>query len=281
MRQLEGVSRRTWTILAAGLGMTALVYVLILLKLGGEFGQTVTSDIGGIIVVGFAAIVVLLSAGSFKPGEPFRRLWVLIGAGICMYVVGDLIWTVIEVGMRGEVPYPGFSDIFYVLEYVFLGAGIIMAAVGYRRLIDVRAPLAMAAGLTALLGVALYFGVLKDVFTTQAPFGEKALNIFYPSGDLLLELMPALFIAFVVARLGRGRLARPWWAVAVGVAILAVADSSFSWLSAHDLYASGNVVDMGWMAGHTLIAVGASLAVDEIVPAPTPARPVQASAEPA
>lgn len=253
------ISRRTWAVLGVSVVAVAAMYAAILA--GGD-AALYASDIGETAIVWAAAAFTLSAALSFSPGEELRRQWLLIGIGVVMYAMGDTVWAFIELVQKREVPYPGLADLFYVLQYVFFAVGVSRAALAFRGIFDVRKPAIYAGGIGAVLAGAQYVFVLHPIVVGESGIGEKALNLFYPLGDVLLELVPALFILFVVANLGRGSLGWPWRAVAVAMAVMAVTDTAFVWLQNQDLYASGMVVDVGWALGNAAIAVGASLARD-------------------
>jgi hypothetical protein len=50
--------------------------------------------------------------------------------------------------------------------------------------------------------------------------------------------------------------------VVAGVALLAVTDAAFSWMDWLGRYDSGSIIDVGWMLGYLLIALGDSLTRD-------------------
>ncbi|MHB1340526.1 MAG: hypothetical protein ACYC77_05765 [Coriobacteriia bacterium] len=262
-------SRRTWTILAFGVAMALAVQMLVMSGIGGEAVTTAISDFGGVIIVGMAAIITIRTALAFGPGEALRRQWLFVGLGIALYVMGDLLWTYIEVIQQADVPYPGLPDVFYVSLYAFLGYGLVSAAWAYRGLVDVKRPLVMSAIVSLGAAAALYFVLLKDIFADpEVLMLEKVLDVYYPLADTLLLLGPALFIVFVVSQLGRGALGTPWRFVVAGAAVLAVADTLYQWLEWQELYQSGHIVDLGWMLGYVFIAVGASTMRDLILPTP-------------
>src|SRR5207302_10021374 len=105
--------------------------------------------------------------------------------------------------------------------------------------------------------------VLGDVYRVGAvcPLA-LVLSLAYPLTDVAIITM----ILIRVGRVPRGtRL--PLLLMAGGLAVIALADSSFAYLTAQGTYGNGNVLDTGWVAGYLLIALGALRA------AARPARP--------
>ena len=61
--------------------------------------------------------------------------------------------------------------------------------------------------------------VLVPVLAAGTPIAETILNVAYPVFDVVLEFAPAVFIVLVVRQFGGGRLAWPWFVVALGVMV--------------------------------------------------------------
>jgi hypothetical protein len=95
---------------------------------------------------------------------------------------------------------------------------------------------------------------------------EKALSSLYPLADILLMVVPAVFVIGVVSSLGGGRLAWQWWAVALGALVIAISDTGYSWLATYDLYSSGSIIDYGWSLGHAFMMLGGLIARDLAAP---------------
>lgn len=269
MSGVLAISRRTWLVGIVGLIAVAVVWTLIGLEVGGEAGVVATSDIGETLIVGASALLVFVTALSFRPGEPLRLQWFLIGLGLALFAVGDLTWTIIEVGMGQDVPYPGIPDIFYVLEYVFLFAGLVLAVYAYRNLVDLRWPLAIAAAVSVIVTIVLYFGLVASILgDAEVAVGEKVLSAFYPMADIWFVFGPAFAAVLTVMKLGGGVIGWPWRAVSIGAITLAVGDSAYVWLEWQESYQSGQIVDITWMLGAVLIALGAAIAWDLAHPRP-------------
>jgi len=256
----EWVSRRTRLVALVGVLAVALVYVATLLL--PDPAKTAVSDLGEFAIVLGAAVVALRTVGRLTPGEPLRSRWTLIAFGVGLFAAGDAVWSVLEVFL-GQNPFPSVADPFYLAVYPVLGAGLIAAALAFRQFANVRRIVLISAIITVALAAVLYVGFLRAVLADTETTGlARALSLAYPIGDILLLFAPALFAALAVRSLGTGRLAVPWWAVTLGVALLAVADAAFCWLDFQGLYQSGNIIDVGWMLGYLSIAVGASLTRD-------------------
>lgn len=258
------VSRYTIVLTSIGLALTLGIYgaVRVLLSQGNDAAATAVSDIGGALVILTAGVVVLLTALRFQKGDAVRRHWMMIAVGTLVYALGDMTWTYFEV-FRGTDPFPSLADAFYILSYVFLGIGIMGAALGYRQLVDLRKSAIVSAVVSVgLLGV-LWWQLLGATFADpELDALSKGISIFYPVADVLFEFGPALLIVLIAWHLGRGRFGWPWWPLALGVALIAISDAGFALLDSKGLYEAGNIIDIGWMLGNVLIATGALVARD-------------------
>ena len=74
-------------------------------------------------------------------------------------------------------------------------------------------------------------------------------------------LGPAVALALVISRLGRGRLAWPWWIVVAGAIVFAATDSWYAYADWAGLGTSA-AVDAGWIAGNMLFAIAILVAAD-------------------
>ncbi|HEX9092881.1 MAG TPA: hypothetical protein VF902_02755, partial [Coriobacteriia bacterium] len=139
------ISTRTWIV--AGIGLVLLLGAVfgITSAATGEFADKAISDIVETLIGLLSAGFVIWAALSIGKGEPVGRQWLLIGGGVLMFAIGDVVWTYYEVVAQVEPPYPGLADVFYVLQYPLLAAGVILAAVAYRRLVDVKVPVIVSA----------------------------------------------------------------------------------------------------------------------------------------
>lgn len=258
------VSRYTWLIFGIAVLIVVAQAALVVFSVGGETGVVAASDIGELLVVGLSAVAILRSARVLGFKTSVGRPWLLIGLGALSYLVGDAIWTVMEVFMGLEVPYPGLPDVFYLIEYPLFAAGILSAGLAFKGLVEMRKPAIVGAGTALGLSLVVYFGLLQPfvLFEPDVGLGEKVLSTLYPLGDVVLMVAPAAFVLAVVASLSGGRLAWPWWAVAFGAALIAISDTGYSWLSTYDLYKSGSFIDYGWGLGHAFVMLGSLIARD-------------------
>lgn len=275
---MNAPSRRSTLLAGLGLGLVLALWALLGTLDPDSYAFLALSDLGEAAVIAAAAAVLFLTVFSMDPGR-FRTRWIVIGCGAASFAIGDFVWSYYELVLQTEVPYPGLPDLFYVGEYLLLSGALVAAGVAYKGIVDIKRPALIATLGTAAAAVFMWFAFIAPLAVdTESSLAERVFNVFYPMADVVLLGGPALFTILVVARLGAGKLARPWWAVAAGVLILAASDTAFSWMSAADAYVPGTIVDIGWMLAHVAIAFGALIALDLVGPVRVAAGPAPQSA---
>jgi diguanylate cyclase (GGDEF)-like protein len=225
----------------------AAVYVIwTQAELGGPFVTLAFSD----TVIGLAAGaagVACLAASRRQGGWPGRG-WLLIGLGMLCWAAGEAVWTHYEVVLGIEVPFPSLADALFLLMVPLTLVG--MAA----RLNFQRTALRTLFDALMVSGSLLFIGWPTVVEPTYRAGGqslfETSIALAYPIGDIVVASM-----AFVLLS-QTPRQARGTWALAgTGMLALAVADSGFVYLTAHEAYSSASVIDPGWFIGFLLIAL--------------------------
>lgn len=222
-----------------------------------ERGTLVVDNLGQLAAASLATVAcawrcVVLPRGSI------RRSWAMLSLGAGFWAAGQIAWTVYEVVLGVEVPFPSVADVGFLLSPLAFGAG----AVSW-----LRHGRTVAARMRDLLDGALTAGallVLSWVTTLGAVYATSdrgtlalALGLAYPIADVLIA-------SLVLLALGRTAIAQRTtvWFLAAGLLSLAVADSAYVYLVSAGRYGSGNALDAGWVFGFLLIAAGATVGGD-------------------
>ncbi|GID91894.1 EAL domain-containing protein [Amorphoplanes digitatis] len=186
---------------------------------------------------GAAAIVV-----GVRANRPARRLpWYLLAVALVCYVFGDTL-TYIQDAMGLVTPFPGPSDVFYLLVYPPLAAALtifIRSRSGNAN----RAALLDALLPTVSLGLlAWIYLIVPYVKVADLTLQEKAIAIGYPLGDVLaLALMLRLLTAP-----GRKPLAVRLLSVSIVGAL--ISDVVYGMARLDGDWAIGGPVYLGWVA---------------------------------
>jgi len=233
---------------AAGLSVVFIAWTGF--QLGGERVTVAVDDLGEAL----AAILAAASCGymaSTRTGR-FRLAWGFIAIAAFSWFVGEVVWSVYEVGLGQNVPFPSAADAGFLLAIPFAVAGILAFPSAPGR-ITTRGKAIVDGVIVAisLLFVSWALG-LAHVYDTSAddPLA-KLIGAAYPASDVVMITV----LLLVVRRAGtqqRGSLLL----LLLGFASIAVADSAFAFLNAAGRYGPlGSLLDAGWVVGFLAIAV--------------------------
>ena len=205
----------------------------------------------------------LLAAACTHRGRR-REAWLLLGLGV-------LFWGIAEAGSEfywaagREVPYPGWVDIFYLLGYPLLGAGVLRLPRPRLGAFErTRSALDATTGVVALsLTAWLVYLDQAIVFDPAASALENWTNALYPIGDVVL-LLAVLGIGF---RRFERHAGRELLALAVALSLHAVADMIYFALVSTEEYYSGMWLDGLWLLGYAAFAAAGWLCLQPSGPA--------------
>ncbi|TNM53625.1 hypothetical protein FHN55_22070, partial [Streptomyces sp. NP160] len=174
--------------------------------------------------------------------------WWLLTAATGSWAAGQCAWVVYESVLRVEVPAPSFADVGFLgfgalapLAVVAISHGAVRTTSRVRSLLD-----------GVIIAVALFlisWTLVLGVLVHQVAPSLLALltSAAYPVSDII-----ALTTALAV--LSRSRADRALVGISVGVALMAVSDSLFVYLSAAGEFSTGGLLDVLWTAAFAVIA---------------------------
>src|SRR5467141_502296 len=242
--------RRTFVILMAAVAFVSLAYALNIRFLwSGQHAVTAIDDIGEAVAAGIASIACVWAARRAHGRD--RLGWALMGTSAGLWAAGEVVWSIYEVGLGVQVPYPSLADVGFLSAVPFAIAGI-RAFWGDARGTSARwrvwfDGLIVALALTS---TAWAFG-LKSVWLSNS--STKLLDLAYPVSDILIGTI----LILAIRRASQQQAGRMAFLLA-GVALYSIADSAFAYLNAQGAFgAVGNVIDTGWFAGFLMIALAA------------------------
>ena len=195
--------------------------------------------------IGGSAAVAMLVGVRLHAIRP-RLPWLLVALGQTLFVTGDVIAYNYERFFGRPLPFPSIADAFYLAVYPALVAGIVL-------LIKWRTPGRDIASLIDSLVIAIGLGVLSWVFL-MAPYAHdatlspstKLISIAYPLMDILLLTVTVRLV------FSTGKRERAFYMLFIGVCSLLVTDAVYGWLVLHGGYATGGLLDGGWIAFYLL-----------------------------
>src|SRR6266571_2835737 len=180
---------RAWRVFAvsAGLAITAAIVFVAWLhfRFGGDQVTTAVSDIGQAVAALIAAASCAFAAR--RSAGQLRLAWALLAASAASWGLGEVVWSVYEVGMGIAVPFPSAADVGFLGAIPFAIAGILAFAdtprgtsTGIRLWLD-RAIVALS-----LLFVGWGLGLSQVYFSSGSTLSARLIGLAYPVGDILI-----------------------------------------------------------------------------------------------
>ncbi len=195
-----------------------------------------------------AAVAVGVGVRVHRPQQPVA--WLLLGAGLGAFALGDTVYYAYE-ALHGEsAPFPYWSDLGYLSCYVFLLLGLVLLARGAHR--RDRTSVIDAAIVATGIGLPLWvFSIAPYAGDTSSTVLARTIAAGYPIADVLV-LAAAAHLWFLPVRHPLAvRL------LVLGVPPLIAADVVYGAQSIAGTWRTGTWVDAGWLMFYVLTAVAA------------------------
>ncbi|MBD2445725.1 hypothetical protein H6G76_00885 [Nostoc sp. FACHB-152] len=182
-----------------------------------------------------------------------RNVWLAIAIGMLSYFLGGIFFGYTEIVLKEE-PDVSIGDVFFVLTYISLGVGMILAVASRRiNLEKWQWLIVLAIGVFGSL-VAWWISMQQ---TTPTEMLAAILNWFYVVSDVvLLIIATTLLLAF-----WGGRVAQSWRMIAAAAFSLYIADMWFKFAQGPN-YQSGDILEVFWVFSGVLFGLGAVLEHD-------------------
>lgn len=173
-----------------------------------------------------------------------------IGLGIFLWGSGEMIWSYYNFFAGVSAPYPSLADLGFAPSILFYGIGAIYLskATGakfglrnsYAKFFTIIAPILILALSYYVLVVVARGGVLIPDGETHL---KTILDIAYPLGDFI-SLALAIIISGLSFKYLGGRYKTDIWAILLGLTVMFIADSIFSYTTTVGTYYNGNFGDL-------------------------------------
>ncbi|MEJ1931753.1 hypothetical protein WDZ92_16055 [Nostoc sp. NIES-2111] len=184
-----------------------------------------------------------------------RNVWLAMAIGMISYFLGGIFFGYTEIVLKEE-PDASIGDVFFVLSYVFLGVGMILAVAARRINLEKWQWLIVLA--IGVFGSLLAWWISMQQGTAPEDTIVTILNWFYIVSDvLLLIIATTLLLAF-----WGGRVSQSWRMIAAAAFSLYIADMWFKYASQNPNYQSGEILEVFWVFSGVLFGMGAALEHD-------------------
>jgi diguanylate cyclase (GGDEF)-like protein len=257
------VSNRRWTAVAAVVALCVAGLVAVMLR--APDSVTVPVDALAGLIAPMLAAAACAVAGRRHRGR-VRVGWYLVGASAATWGAGQGVWTVYDLVIH-QNPFPSAADAGFLASVPILLVGLLTMPVW---------PASRAARLRAITDGLLIAGglllvswntVLAAIVASPADTAlGQGLSLAYPVCDVIVVTV----LAIMWSRATAGARA-PLLMMIGGLTLIAVSDSTFAYQQAQNSFVSGNVINMGWVAGYLAVGLGALLSLNR------PLRPTVAA----
>jgi hypothetical protein len=247
--------------------LTALFAVWIGVGVGGETSVRYVSDLA--TPVAAAVATALCARAALRCEGRLRRFWWLMAAASAAWMMGELLWALYDLVLRGEVPVPSWADAGY-LSAIPLAAAALLSHPATRRTGTAKARSALDALVIATALLFLSWTLLIDTIwrTTDLTTLGDLVALAYPLGDVVV-----VFLVVLVIRGMTSGERLDLWCLLAGLLAITLSDGLYGYLTEVKGYETGNLIDAGWFAGYLAIGLGALSFRPEAATARAPESP--------
>ena len=202
-----------------------------------------------------AALIGLYTAGAYGLKSANGRALLFITGGLVCYAIAETIWYISV--LVGNSDSPSIADVFYLLAYPFLGAGIYQGfrAAGINLKTVKKSLLAIVISVSIVLTIlVLYFSVYQAYDPTEDAL-TNTVNLSYGLVDLIL-VIASLLTVLVASEYRGGKLASFWKIMTVCFLLNLIGDISFAIFQPQylDDIKPYVYIDLIWTAEYIIIA---------------------------
>jgi signal transduction histidine kinase len=197
-------------------------------------------------------VLVLISLWLSRTRRHESAAWWMFSAGVLVYAIAQTLWGIGEVTSPDQVAFPGWPDLFYLLQYpcFFLALTLLPRSLpwGQSAVTRVKVILDCLLVMAAATTLSWYFLLAPIYERSSQSLPGKATSLAYPVGDLGVLFGLVLVLAY------RRPVERGVLLLLIGaIAYLALGDSLCSITDLHAArYVSGGFPDLFWMACYLL-----------------------------
>jgi hypothetical protein len=213
-----------------------LVWILLLIacpfiyRSSDQQSIVIFGNIAKIFSLFVAGLTLTFTTNAYTPGESAKRAWTFLAAGAWIWLFAQLIFAHYKIVLNVDV-YPNLADLFFVLAYIPLFAGLIVLISDFRSTglpMGGRTSYVVQALVLLAIYSVMFFAWLKPLlFTNDEPI-TKFLNFGYPTFDFLLVCVTSVLIRISWVLRG-GSLAKAYIALGMSFFLTGVGDLIFAY----------------------------------------------------
>jgi len=223
---------------------TGVLGIWIGLHVGGARVTLWVDDVATPLAALIACVLCLRARA--RHGGRMRLFWSLLGCATASWTLAEVVWGYYALILNVEVPVPSWADLGYLSAIPLAVAALVVHPAtrggGTRRARSVLDGLVVATALL-FLSWTLVLGPLWRSADLSTWTGVVALA--YPFGDVVIVFFIVLAIRGMT---GGDRLSL--WCLLVALLVMALSDSTYSYLTEVGRYTGADVIDTGWVAAY-------------------------------
>lgn len=214
-----------------------LVWIVLLVACPIIYGQDgnqqsviIFGNIAKIFSLFVAGLSLTFTTNAYNPGERAKRAWTFLAAGAWIWFFAQLIFAQYKIVLGVNV-FPNIADIFFVLGYLPLFAGLIVLISDFRSTglpMGGRTSYILQALILLVIYAAMFFVWLMPLLFNHDEPVTKFLNVGYPTVDFLLFCVTSVLIRISWVLRG-GSLARAYVALGLSFILTGAADLIFAY----------------------------------------------------
>jgi hypothetical protein len=213
-----------------------LVWILLLIACpiiyssSDQQSVVIFGNIAKIFSLFVAGLTLTFTTNAYTPGESAKRAWTFLATGAWIWLFAQLIFAQYKIVLNVNV-YPNLADLFFVLAYLPLFAGLIVLIVDFRSTgLPMGGRMSYIVQALILLAIysAMFFAWLKPLLFNNDEPVTKFLNFGYPTFDFLLVCVTSVLIRISWVLRG-GSLAKAYIALGMSFFFTGVGDLIFAY----------------------------------------------------
>jgi len=209
-------------------------------------------EISPIIDVLTCVTLFIAAKQSITRSKRLAWAWATIGLAMFCYALGDFVWAILEVGLKLQ-PFPSIADGFYLAFYPVYLIGVLLLP-EKQVSSNERIKKAIDIGIVMVAAILGYWNFLigpSILSNLNQPRLSQLILLAYPVGDLVL--FAALLL--IINNRASGHDDVPLLLLAGSIISMIITDSIYSYQSHLGIYASGGLLDIGWILSTLLLGL--------------------------
>jgi PAS domain S-box-containing protein len=218
--------------------------------------KSVFSDVFMPIINLLAAISLLYAAKLSKVyGRRVYYAWLLLGIGQLFFAFGDISWGYIELYLN-QSPIFSISDIFYLAYYPLFALGIFLLPRARFNKLDLTKTVLDISVVGITMGLLLWtFLIIPMFMDVEGNIESTYISLSYVILDFILLFALLDLIYNQISSLKED----PLLLLAAGIIFQIISDIFFIYQTSQGTFASGSLVDIGWLIGFLFIGLAGIL----------------------